>query len=174
MNQGKEPTVGQICDAAGINRSTFYRHYVDVYDLMASMEQEFKHGLFQSIQGDRTILSRLAGDASVLESLIDYIGKNPQFYRVYLQNHETLPLSEEFRRYWETQVAPLFRACGVNQESRMRYYYSFFKAGLLSVLRLWLENGCVETPSELSQVIAKMLPARSDLPASESNASNEG
>ena len=40
LEQGKEPTVGEICAGAGINRSTFYRHYLDVYDLMEKTETE--------------------------------------------------------------------------------------------------------------------------------------
>ena len=30
MNEEKEPTVGELCAHAGINRSTFYRHYVEI------------------------------------------------------------------------------------------------------------------------------------------------
>ena len=159
MDKGKEPTVGQLCERAQINRSTFYRHYADVYDLMTHMEQEFKHGLYQSIQGDDAILSKLAFDPDALEALIAYIGKNPHFYRIYLQSYQSLPQSEEYQRYWEEQVKPLFIACGVTQEAHMRYCYASFKAGLLSVLRLWLENGCAESPGELSRLISRMLPS---------------
>ncbi len=159
MDQGQEPTVRQLCNRAGINRSTFYRHYMDVYELMIRMEREFKHGLFQSIEGDNTILSRLASNPDALEPLILYIGKNPYFYQVYLKKYDDLPQNEEFQRYWETQIKPLFITCGVMNESHMRYYYGHFKAGMLSVLRLWLEGGCKESPRELSQIISRMLPA---------------
>ncbi len=160
MDRDREPTVGQLCEYAGINRSTFYRHYMDVYDLMNRMEQEFQHGLYQSIHGDNAILSKLAVEANALEPLIAYIGKNPHFYRIYLQKHVNSPQSEEFRQYWEEQIKPLFLSCGVENESHMQYYYANFKAGLLSVLRLWLENGCMESPGELSVIISRMLPAK--------------
>lgn len=160
MDRDLEPTVGQLCDQAGINRSTFYRHYADVYDMMARIEQEFRHGLFQSIHGDNAILSRLAADPDALEPLIAYIGRNPHFYRIYLQKHVDFSQNEEFQQYWEEQVKPLFRSCGVENETHMQYYYTIFKAGLLGVLRLWLENGCAESPGELSRIISRMLPAR--------------
>ena len=33
-------TVGQIAEHARINRSTFYLHYTDIYDLLHSIEDE--------------------------------------------------------------------------------------------------------------------------------------
>ena len=33
-------TVKEICEHAEINRSTFYKHYQDVYDLMEKLENE--------------------------------------------------------------------------------------------------------------------------------------
>ena len=33
-------TVKEVCEAAGLNRATFYTHYGDCFDLMASIEQE--------------------------------------------------------------------------------------------------------------------------------------
>ena len=60
MEQEKAPTVGQLCQRAQINRSTFYRHYTDVYDLMNRVEQEFQHGLYRSLDGDSAFLPRLS------------------------------------------------------------------------------------------------------------------
>ncbi len=34
-------TVSEICKIADINRATFYRYYLDVFDLLDKMEQEF-------------------------------------------------------------------------------------------------------------------------------------
>lgn len=160
MDRDIEPTVGQICEYAGINRSTFYRHYAGVYELMERMEQEFQHGLYQSIHGKAPLLPRLASEEDALVPLIAYIGKNPHFYRIYLKKNMEIPFSGRFQRYWQSRVEPLFRSFGVNEEASMRYYYAYFKAGFLNVLRLWLENGCKESPEEISRIIFHILPAR--------------
>ncbi len=128
---------------------------------MSQMEQAFQHGLFQSVHCDPAFLSRLASDPKALESLISYIGRNPHFYRIYLKKNIDLLTFEAFRRYWEEYIKPIFISCGVELESHMLYYYTSYKAGLLSVLRLWLENGCMESPKELSQILARMLPSKS-------------
>ena len=33
-------TVKEVCDLAGINRGTFYKHYMDPYDLMDKIQEE--------------------------------------------------------------------------------------------------------------------------------------
>ena len=56
----QEPTVGQLCKAAQINRSTFYRHYRDIPDLMEKTEKEIQKGLFRTVgsQGDFLLLGK--------------------------------------------------------------------------------------------------------------------
>ena len=34
-------TVKELCMISDINRGTFYRYYIDIYDLLKSIEQEF-------------------------------------------------------------------------------------------------------------------------------------
>ena len=33
-------TVSELCEKADINRATFYRYYIDIFDLLEKMEQE--------------------------------------------------------------------------------------------------------------------------------------
>lgn len=160
MEQEKAPTVGQLCQRAQINRSTFYRHYTDVYDLMNRVEQEFQHGLYRSLDGDSAFLARLGSKPEELEPLIAYIGQNPHFYRIYLQKYATNEDNKGFQRYWQNQVLPLFQSHGVQNEAHIRYYYEYVKTGIVSVLRLWLENGCRETPAELARILCRLLPGK--------------
>lgn len=158
MEQEKEPTVGQLCQLAKINRSTFYRHYTDVYDLMKRVEQKFQHGMYRSLEGDDSFLTQLGSGPEALEPLIAYVGQNVHFYRVYLQKYMTLEGNAGFQRYWQGQVLPLFRSRGVTNEDHVRYYYEYIKTGIVSVLRLWLENGCREPAEEMARLLCRMLP----------------
>ncbi|MDC7952553.1 TetR/AcrR family transcriptional regulator [Liquorilactobacillus mali] len=40
-----EITIGQICNIAEISRTTFYRHYVDKYELLNKINQQFSQSL---------------------------------------------------------------------------------------------------------------------------------
>ena len=151
LEQGKEPTVGELCKGAQINRSTFYRHYLDIYDLMEKTETEIQKGLAKTLErgGDKK------GDP--LERLVRYVGDYGSFYRIYLQKHLNGSMEAGFQSYWELQLKPLFLRAGVTDERRMMYYYQFVKAGVMTVLKLWLEDGCRESPEEIARVLRAML-----------------
>ena len=41
----KKITVSEICSIADVNRATFYRYYLDVYDLLDKIQEEFINDL---------------------------------------------------------------------------------------------------------------------------------
>ena len=43
----KKVTVSEICKLADVNRATFYRYYLDVYDLLDHIEEDFINELKQ-------------------------------------------------------------------------------------------------------------------------------
>ncbi len=53
---------------------------------------------------------------------------------------------------WATAAAQgansLFLAHGVESEARMRYYFAYAKSGFETILRMWLECGCRESPRD--------------------------
>ncbi len=159
LARDREPTVGQLCEAARINRSTFYRHYRDIPDLMEKTEKEIQRGLFRAVGDQGNFLERLESSSDALEPLIAYIGQNRHFYRVYLQRHGDTALKDGYRLFWEKKIQPMFLAHGVEDEARMHYYFEYAKSGFMTVLRMWLEGGCEESPRELSEILYKMLPA---------------
>ncbi len=160
INEEKEPTVGQLCERAGINRSTFYRHYADVFDLMEKTEKDIQQGLIDSLRGEDSFLMRLSVSPEALTPLIAYIGGNRHFYRIYMRKYGGVPLSETFNQFWEMKIVPCFRLHGIENETHMRYFFEYVKAGFMMVIGSWLNNGCQEPPGELAEILYKMMPAK--------------
>ena len=156
----QELTVSELCEAARINRSTFYRHYRDIPDLMEKTEKEIQKGLFRTVGRQGDFLARLESSSDALEPLITYIGQNRHFYRIYLRKHGDAALEDGYQLFWEKKIQPLFLARGVESEARMRYFFAYAKSGFVTVLRMWLESGCRESPRELAGILHKMLPAK--------------
>ena len=48
----KKITVSEICEKADINRATFYRYYLDVYDLLDKIQEEFVNELKMASAND--------------------------------------------------------------------------------------------------------------------------
>jgi len=43
----RQLSIKEICEKASINRSTFYAHYLDIYDLMDKIERETNSRLLE-------------------------------------------------------------------------------------------------------------------------------
>ena len=93
MEQGREPTVGELCERSQINRSTFYRHYLDVYDLMEKTEIQIQKGLAQVLA---------AGETEQFERLARYVSEYRHFYRIYLKKNRDGSMEDGFQTIWET------------------------------------------------------------------------
>ncbi len=72
--------VKEICDRALINKSTFYKHYSDVFDLSDKMENEFIARLLDIIETD----SLFRDPASFLDSIDECIkGENQEYQTLF-------------------------------------------------------------------------------------------
>ena len=120
LEREQEPTVSELCEAAQINRSTFYRHYRDIPDLMEKTEKEIQKGLFRTVGSQGDFLTRLESSSDALEPLISYIGQNRYFYRAYLRKNGDAALEDGYQLFWEKKIQPLFLAHRVESEARMQ------------------------------------------------------
>lgn len=63
-------TVKEICDAAGVNRATFYKHYKDCHDLLGQMEDE------ELEQFDRALRTNRKLGREVISAALDVLDEN--------------------------------------------------------------------------------------------------
>ena len=154
--QMKDITVRELCEAAQINKATFYRHYQDIYDLAEKTEQGIQSGLFRLLDLRKNRLLTEPIGREELVRIIDYIGKHDVFYREYLKTGHDSFLDERFRHLWDVFFVPQFQAVGVTSERRMQYYYRFYRSGMLTTILYWLETDMQESPQELVSIIWKM------------------
>ena len=99
-------TVKEICEHAEINRSTFYKHYQDVYDLMEKLENEaveaFEKLLDSYVQNETvpalvTLLTSLRENRELLLPLLanssnDDFMKRTQLYNAFQEQARELIL----------------------------------------------------------------------------------
>lgn len=148
-------TVRMICEESGVNRSTFYAHFLDVYDLMNKLQLDIYADIEKTfsnipINENKYITKEL------MTVMIDHIGKNRLFYRAYMSygSQVTDPAGETL---YQKFMVPFFHSLGfkdsADEERKMRYHFRFFYVGMIEVLRIWLEADCPETPEELSYII---------------------
>jgi Transcriptional regulator len=144
-------TVSEICKKAEVNRSTFYAHYVDVYDLLEKLEKEISNEMVLAFVGKQA-KSMDEG----FENIFKYIKDHADFYSAYFKNADNPDIvNAVIPEAYSSAIRRLVRQLGYKSESEYWYHESFFKAGLSGLIKLWLKNGCRETPKELSEILRR-------------------
>lgn len=85
-------TVTELVKRANINRSTFYLHYSDIYDIAGEMEQTLMSDVMQNNPKNREEL------LTFTEDLLDLIYKNENLYRQILTSESPMYFLRKLRR----------------------------------------------------------------------------
>lgn len=135
-------TVSDICKVAKINRSTFYANYLDVYDLA----DKFKDRLHESVKLLSDIKFEEVYYISGFLPLLQHIKDNQDLYKTFFK----LTKNESLQEFWEYSKA---HALYYFNDEYIDYHITFFKNGLNSVIKMWLDRNCRETPQEIADII---------------------
>lgn len=140
MHDTMKITVKSICELAKVNRSTFYAHYTDVFDLEKKIEEKWSIQLkeiFEAASHDKTkIYDAFCG-------MFHFIREHKVFYKVFLK-YNNLTVLKTILTATDTEAS---------DRDHNNYHISFFTAGVSEMIRIWLNNNCQEKPEEMAQII---------------------
>lgn len=155
----KEITISRLCMEVKINRSTFYAHFMDIYDVLEQIEKELEQELFDVYDQQYERGSDLISSKYVI-IMMDHIQKNQKFYRALFSDSSINALDENMKMLYESIFKELFERIGLTERQGM-FYFIYFKAGFLAILRQWLKDDCPETPEELARILTNSMPESS-------------
>lgn len=141
-------TVKEICAHADINRSTFYTHYLDQYDLLFKIEEEIIHEMIKYL--DSHNFAKEAESIQMTEKLLDYLMERKEIC-------ETLLLSNHGRNF-EKRVMNIAKDFLMNKAiqgkaNEVEYLGTFIISGAIHVIKEWLKNGTKESPQQIAKMI---------------------
>ena len=144
-------SIRELCENAGINRSTFYKYYGNQFDLLNEMEEDLL------INIEETLTSVEGYDQNVLEQIISYLEKDIDFIRLLLNSN----VDPEFPKNLMS-MAPIQRIIK-NQmvdlpEAEQDYYYRFLLFGCYEIVRTWINKEDRESPKAIAELILKFIP----------------
>ena len=157
-------TVKEICEKAGVNRSTFYLHYQTMDELL---EESLSYMLrkFDKQYDDRT-KAKLQSDA--LENLFLITPEYIVPYLEFLKEHKSLfitavkkPNIFKMNRYFDLMYDNVFgnilERFRVNEKER-KYILAFFIGGMHTIIIEWIKRGCEESVSYIAELLIKYTP----------------
>lgn len=136
-----EITVSDICKRSGLNRSTFYANFLDIYDLADKIREHLEEEVGRLYEAER----EQGFNSNNFLKLFRHIRDNQLFYLTYFKlgydsQHQVLLYDTALsRQYFEDQY--------------LDYHIAFFKSGFNAIVKMWLAGGCRETPEEMNEII---------------------
>lgn len=146
-------TVQEIVDKAEISRFTFYKYYLDVYDLYEKIEREIL--IHMSI-----IILQLENKTAeaAFEKLVEYIYDNrPAFSMIFSPNTKS-GLRDKLSRLIEGMFRKLYsEKFGIPIDDRELTYVCCYRSqGCIAILQNWVMNGLTEPCTHIIRLLSSL------------------
>ncbi len=155
-------TVSDVSREAGINRGTFYAHYVDKYDLVQKQIDAVASELSAILLAEPK--ERVEDDCEIIPydrilAAMEYVHSNHEFLgaltndgkdmrlQVYVKDVIGELLEQQAVRIGKTN--PSF--CGLPHD----YGREVLLSNTVAIIWLWLRKGCAESPEKITDIIFK-------------------
>ena len=155
-------TIKEICDTAGVNRSTFYLHYENTSDLLKETTRYIinKHLAYYEIDQKRISLQFETCKREKLlfitdEYLVPYltfIKDNQRLFKVSIKQFHSMNMDEVYGRMFEHIFSPILARFGVPEAERS-YVMKFYLTGVFAIIMEWLNNHCSDDMKMMIKVI---------------------
>ena len=145
-----EIRVSDICKRAGLNRTTFYANYADIYGLADAIRNKLENEVTDLYEDE--ITQRFNSNDYL--KLFRHIKDNQIFYQTYFK----LGYDNEYKVIaYDVNLA---REHFHNQF--VEYHMEFFRAGITQIIKLWLKNGCRESPEDMVEILKSEYRGRAE------------
>lgn len=146
-------TVKEICELADINRSTFYSHYEDQFDLLESLKKDLYDNIRMHII-NRDFYDENEDLYGLTLNIMKYIKSNKKIcYLLFGENGDLIFQ----KRILNIMKPPFFK--GLEEKlgkSKTEYLYAYVISGSIGIIQNWLKNDLKETPEEISALIVDL------------------
>lgn len=147
-------TVTELCSYAEINRTTFYKYYGNVYDVLNDIETEFKH------QWDIFVNNVSSTEQSAIEksliNLLYYIKNSREIYSVLLKNKTGQSFLSEMVQNTIDFLRKDFDSDDPQTSSRNEYIFQYIVSGSAVIIQKWIESGTLESAEFISTLLYEL------------------
>lgn len=155
-------TIKEICDTAGVNRSTFYLHYENTADLLRETTRYIidKHLSYYNIDEQRILLQfetcnreeLLFISDEYLTPYLTFIKENQRLFKVSVKRFHSLNMDDVYGNMFEHIFSPILTRFCVPEKERS-YMIKFYLAGVFAIVMEWLDNNCSDDMKTVIKVI---------------------
>ena len=155
-------TISELCEEAGVNRSTFYLHYENTADLLQEATAYVLDNFTSYFSVDmESITSKYANcdlqelnfiNEKYLHPYLLFIIENQRLFEAVLSQPTTFDSKAIFQRLFDNIFKPILDRFHYPADEQ-KYVMMFYLNGITAIITEWLKDGCKKSIEEISYII---------------------
>ena len=154
-------TIKEICDAADVNRATFYAHYTDPYDLLEKIENELFDNIQRHLKEHEQVsslitLSGMNEAVRMVTDIFDYLRENASLCKLLLNDRGNLNFQKRLMSLVYNPYFQQFSKTGTYTEAETEYVYAFALMGAVGAVQTWLEDDLPQSSGFIAELLVRL------------------
>lgn len=153
-----EITVKEIVEEADINRSTFYLHYTDIFDLLHQIENELLNEFITLTKEFADFHDDINANYSYLTRLFEILSNNIDIVRILLGPHGDISFLNQIKHMIADKIIEDFKESSItNSILDVEYTFSFYLNGCVGLVEHWIETGLKDSPEHMAKICYNLI-----------------
>ena len=158
-------TIKEICEEAGVNRSTFYLHYDNVNDLLTETVEAVYRDFFDHFgtlaEKDVDIEEKNPEELFLitpryLMPYLEFVEENRRLFGLMYEKCDVMGVEKMYAKWFGEIFGPILTKFGVPQREQS-YIMIYYLKGLIGLITEWIREDCAISKEELAGIIQKCI-----------------
>ena len=149
-------TVQLLCERALINRSTFYLHYTDIYNMLETIENELQEEILKIIQ-EHPVSPFNEDSFPFIEDIFLTLWENKDICSALLGPNGDMSFVSRIESIISEHSLKVLKATFPENMDSLKYSYSFCLTGCIGLIKTWLDSDTGESPQHMADLTFRLI-----------------
>lgn len=155
-------TVKEICQKAGVNRSTFYLHYENTNDLLVEAIGVINKKFMESFAVQKIDVNKASKEdlnfisKDFLTPYLGFVKENKRVFKLIHDKPHIFNANQVSSKLYTDLFEIILSKYGVKENERV-YIFEFFSKGTLAVIMKWVANDCKDDMDLISNIVISIM-----------------
>jgi AcrR family transcriptional regulator len=150
-----EITVKELVDEVDINRSTFYLHYTDIYNLFEEIEEDLLKEIVQVINNHPIGLNE--NTFSFIEDIFSILLENKDICRALIGPNGDIAFVHKIEMIIAENSMKALEPLYPTAIGDLKYSFSFCLSGSVGLIKTWILENNDESPEHMAELTYSMV-----------------
>ena len=153
----KEITVKELVDKVDINRSTFYLHYADIYQMLQQIEEEALDNITHILENCPVDFSNNESTLECVTKFFAILDSDKDLCRALLGPHGDMAFVEQIENLLAGTFLKHLPGTFPKNDSNLKYAYAFILNGCVGLIKTWLSQPVQESPAHMAELTCRLI-----------------